>query len=103
MPEWIKVFTDYFELSIYVQPGAKKTEIVGVHDKSLKIKIAAPPVDGNANEVLIQFLAKSLGCPIRSVEISSGEKSRHKKIRVSDMGKLDKGKALVGKNKLIKN
>ena len=50
-----------FVLSLHVQPGAKRTAVVGLYGEKLKIALAAPPVDGKANQVLVQFLAKSLG------------------------------------------
>lgn len=70
-------------LQVYIQPGAKKNEIVGLHNGALKIKIKAPPVDGKANETLIDFLADFFGVPKKRLEIISGEKSRNKKISIS--------------------
>jgi len=70
------------EISLYIQPKASKTEIIGEHNGSLKIKIKAPPVDGQANAEVIEFLAKKLGIPKRQVEFLKGDKSREKKVRV---------------------
>jgi uncharacterized protein (TIGR00251 family) len=67
-------------IKLYVQPGAKRTEIAGVHDGMTKIRIAAPPVDGLANETLIAFLAKVCGLRANQIEIRAGDRSRIKTI-----------------------
>lgn len=69
-------------LSLHVQPGARKTEIVGLHGEALKIRLAAPPVDGKANASLIEFLAERLEVPRTQVELVSGAASRLKRLRV---------------------
>ncbi|MEC5399433.1 DUF167 domain-containing protein [Uliginosibacterium sp. H1] len=71
-------------ISLHVQPGARRSEIVGLHGDALKVRLAAPPVDGRANECLIEFLAAFCGVPRRQVRILSGETSRHKLLRVDD-------------------
>lgn len=70
-------------LTLHIQPGAKKTEITGLHGDALKIRLAAPPVDGKANAALIAFLAKACGVSKSSVELVSGDTSRAKRVRVS--------------------
>lgn len=70
-------------ISLHVQPRGRKTEIVGVHGDALKVKVAAPPVDGAANEELIRFFAKFLGVAKSQVEIRHGDQSRRKVIEVS--------------------
>ena len=72
------------ELKIYVQPGGKKSEVLGEHDGAIKIRIAAPPVEGAANEELIRFLAELYGVKRRDIEILSGHTSRHKRVRISN-------------------
>jgi len=69
-------------LSVYIQPGASKSEIVGPHGESLKIRIKAPPVEGKANETLIEFLSDLLGVSKRSVQVVKGELQRNKVVRV---------------------
>lgn len=71
------------ELKIYVQPGGKKSEILGEHGDAIKIRIAAPPVEGAANEELIRFLADHYGVKRRDVEIVSGHTSRNKRVRIT--------------------
>lgn len=72
-------------IKVKVQPRAPRTEIVGEHAGALKLRIAAPPVDGKANEECRRYLAKLLKVSATSVEIIAGESSRDKVIRVSDM------------------
>jgi len=70
-------------LDIRVIPRASKTQIVGMHDGALKVRIAAPPVDGAANAELVKLLAKAFGVSKSSIEIISGETSKTKRIRIS--------------------
>ena len=65
---------------VYVQPRSSKNSIVGLHGDSLKIRVAAPPVDGAANNACVKFLAKCLSVAPSSLEIISGQNSRTKKI-----------------------
>ena len=67
-------------LSVYIQPKASRTECMGIHGDAIKIRVAAPPVDGAANEELIRFLACQLSVPATSVQITSGTGGRHKRV-----------------------
>lgn len=67
-------------LTVHVQPKASRTECVGIHGDALKIRVAAPPVDGAANEELIRFLANQCSIPRTSVLIQSGAEGRHKRL-----------------------
>lgn len=80
---WLGQIADgSFVLALHIQPGAKKTVIAGLHGDALKIRLAAPPVDGKANAALIEFLAKTCGVPRSAVELVSGETSRSKRVRI---------------------
>jgi uncharacterized protein (TIGR00251 family) len=68
--------------SVRVVPRASRTGIAGLIDGALKVRIAAPPVDGAANEELIRGLAKLLELPMREVEIVRGHTGRSKLVRV---------------------
>jgi uncharacterized protein (TIGR00251 family) len=83
MPSWLTEAEDAIILTVHVQPGAKRTEAAGLHGDALKIRLAAPPVDGQANEALIAFLAEAFGVPKRQVELISGHASRSKRVRVT--------------------
>ncbi len=72
-------------LRLHIQPGAKKTEVVGLHGEALKIRLAAPPVDGKANACLIAFLADRLGVAKTSISLVSGDTSRAKRVRIDGM------------------
>ena len=71
-----------FIIDIYVQPGASKNTIAGIHGKALKIKLTAPPVRGAANRMCIAFLAESIGVSKSYLEILSGHRSRMKRVLV---------------------
>lgn len=72
-------------VEVWVQPRASKDRIAGVHAGALKVQVAAPPVDGEANEALIRYLAKSLGVPRSRVTILRGETGRRKSIFVAGL------------------
>lgn len=72
------------KLSIYVQPGARKSEIVGLHDGLIKVKIKSLPVDGKANVEVIRYFAELLGITKNKITIVNGMKSRHKTLEVPD-------------------
>ena len=69
-------------LAVRVQPRAKKTELSGTYGGAIKIRVAAPPVDGAANKALAAFVAHQLGVRQSSVRIISGEGSRSKVLEV---------------------
>jgi uncharacterized protein (TIGR00251 family) len=69
-------------VKVHVQPGARRTETSGLHGGMLKIRLAAPPVDGKANSELIRFVAAAFGVPLRAVAIVAGAASRHKEVEI---------------------
>ena len=83
MSEWYRQAADgRITLTLHIQPGAKKTEFAGLHGDALKIRLAAPPVDGKANEALIRFVAETLGLAKSAVSLKSGQTSRRKMLEV---------------------
>jgi uncharacterized protein (TIGR00251 family) len=81
---WRRIGTDgSITLTIHAQPGAKRTEIAGVHGGALKIRVASPPVEGRANEELRRFLAEAFGVPQRNVALVRGESGRRKTLRIA--------------------
>lgn len=74
----------YLIFTVRVVPRASRSEIVGEHDGALKVRLAAPPVDGAANEELIKTLAKVFNVSKSSVEILSGETSKTKQIKIKN-------------------
>ena len=71
--------------AVHVTPRARKNEIVGVQGDALKIKLAAPPVEGAANAALCAFLAERLGVRASAVALVAGQTSRHKVMRVQGL------------------
>jgi uncharacterized protein (TIGR00251 family) len=71
--------------SVRLQPRASKNEIAGAHGGALRIRVTAPPVDGLANDALIEFLSRELDVPRRNVCIVSGLTSRTKVVEISEV------------------
>lgn len=69
-------------LAVQVQPRAARSEIGGWHGGALKVRLAAPPVDGAANDALLRYLAERLGTSRANVRLLSGRGSRRKRIEV---------------------
>jgi uncharacterized protein len=80
---WLRASGADVVLTLHIQPGAKTTEVAGPYGTALKIRLAAPPVDGKANECLIAFLAARLGAPRSQVTLEAGASSRSKRVRVA--------------------
>jgi uncharacterized protein len=69
-------------LTLHVQPGARVTAVAGLHGDALKIKVAAPPLEGQANAALTAFLSKAFGVPLRQVTVKLGTQGRHKVVEI---------------------
>lgn len=82
MRPWLRPDGQGCVLTVHVQPGAKRTEVVGEHGDALKIRLAAPPVDGKANDALLAFLAETLALPRREVSLRAGQTSRRKLVDI---------------------
>ena len=74
---------DAVRFSVRLQPRASKNEIVGLQGISLKVRVTAPPVEGMANDALVELLSKELQTSRRNVCIVSGHSSRTKVIEIS--------------------
>jgi uncharacterized protein (TIGR00251 family) len=81
--EWFRRSGDVLTLTLHVQPGAKRTNVAGLHGEALKIRLAAPPIEGRANEALLKYIAEAFGVPLRQVELKQGGQSRHKVVAVT--------------------
>lgn len=77
---WITDSKSGVIIQVHATPRASKTQIQGLHGDALKIRLQAPPVDGKANETLIEFLAETLGIPQRQITLLSGQTSRQKRL-----------------------
>lgn len=81
--DWYRREGEVLSLTLHVQPGANRTDISGLHGEALKIRLAAPPIEGRANEALLRFIADTFGVPLRQVELKQGGQSRHKVVMVT--------------------
>lgn len=70
-------------VDVHVMPNAPQTQIQGLHDNALRVRLKAPPVDGKANLALQAWLAKTLGIPRSAVELVRGDTARRKQLRVA--------------------
>ena len=80
---WYKQENDKVIINVYLQPGAKHTEISGFHGDALKIRLSSLPVDGRANDALLKYIAQLFDVPLRQVALTRGVKSRNKKVAIT--------------------
>lgn len=69
-------------IAVKAVPGAKRDEIVGVLGDRLKVRVTAPPEGGRANKAICALIAEALGCPVRCVEVISGQGAPEKTVRL---------------------
>lgn len=79
----LKSSADGCELLVQVVPNAGRTGCAGLHDGVLRVRLAAPPIDGRANLALVQWLAQSLALPKRAVRLMSGDGARRKRLHIA--------------------
>ena len=79
---WCSALPGAIRLAVQITPNAKKTEVVGLLDDALKLRLQAQPVEGKANEALVRFLAKALGVPRGAVTIMHGHANKRKLVEV---------------------
>lgn len=82
MSSWYRCADEALMLEVHVQPGATRTEVAGLHDGRLKVRLAARASEGRANAALLEFIAARLGAAKRDVSIEAGASSRRKRVRV---------------------
>lgn len=80
--DWCSAASGGVRLSVQITPNAKKSEVIGVLDDVLKIRLQAQPIEGKANEALVRFLADMLGVPKSAVSITHGQTNKRKIIEV---------------------
>lgn len=81
-PVWLHGGEGDWRLQLMVQPGATRSEAVGVHGDRLRVRVQAPPVDGRANRALCEWLARRLGVAASRVRVVAGESGRRKTVSV---------------------
>ncbi|MFS8638416.1 MAG: DUF167 domain-containing protein [Gemmatimonadota bacterium] len=87
---------DAVRIPVRAQPRASRSELAGEYDGALKVRLAAPPVEGAANEELVRFLARLLGVPKSAVRVVSGESGRNKMVEVEGVAVDDVARVLGG-------
>ena len=83
------------ELDVRVIPRAHKTTLDGVRRDALLVRVAAAPLDGAANDALIEYVASILHLPRRAVRLVSGERGRHKRLAIDGIG-VERARELIG-------
>jgi hypothetical protein len=83
---WYRIQRDGVAIQVHAQPGAKRTEVVGLHGDCIKVRLASAPVDGKANACLVEFLARRLGVKKGLVTVTRGIASRRKTVFVAVAG-----------------
>jgi uncharacterized protein (TIGR00251 family) len=87
LPPWIQLDDAQISIALHVQPGARRTAIIGQHGDRLKIAVQARASDGQANTAVVELLASTLGRTATSIRIAAGTTSRVKRV-VADRGAL---------------
>jgi uncharacterized protein (TIGR00251 family) len=81
---------------VHVQPRARRTEVAGLHGDAVKLRLAAPPVYGAANEELVRFVAERLGVARSAVRVAAGATSRRKTVEVDGVDSEAARRLLLG-------
>ena len=95
---WVQESKGGIVLRLQIQPKASKTEVTGLYGEPprLKIRVAAPPVEGEANEELLRFLKKALKVTMAQLEILRGDSSKQKDVFCAGITVADAQRALLG-------
>lgn len=80
---WCSALPGGLRLAVQITPNAKKTEVIGVLDDVLKLRLQAQPIEGKANDALVKFIASTLGVARSAVTITHGQTSKKKLIKVT--------------------
>lgn len=94
--KWVEDTTGGCYLQVRVTPRSSRNRVDGPREGALKIRLNAPPVEGKANEALIEFLAECLDLPRRAIILAAGEQSRTKRILVRGRTAADLTRVLAG-------
>ncbi|WP_136413162.1 MULTISPECIES: DUF167 domain-containing protein [Oxalobacteraceae] len=82
--DWCCAVAKGVRITVQITPNAKKSEVIGVLDDALKIRLQAQPIEGKANEALIRYLADTLDVPKSAISITHGQTSKRKIIEISN-------------------
>jgi len=96
MPMYLAETGQGVRISVLIQPGSAKDEILGTVEGRLKIKLTSPPVEGRANKALVRLLAKKLKVAPSRISILKGQKGRRKELLVEGLGLEEAARILPG-------
>lgn len=82
---WINAAANGVVLTVRAAPRASRSEVAGLHGDALKIRLAAPPADGRANQELLRFLAERLARPLSAFRLLAGQTGRNKRITITNL------------------
>lgn len=95
--DWLTGGPGAWRVSVWVQPGAARTEPAGIHDGALKLRLAARPVEGQANDALVRWLADRCDCPRGAVTLTAGATGRRKRVAIaSPLARAQMERQLLG-------
>ena len=83
---WYREDSTGVTFAVRVVPRASRSEVAGLHDGALRIRVAAPPVEGAANRELVKFLAKRFKVAQSAISLVSGTNSKNKIVRIASPG-----------------
>lgn len=92
---WLSAEKDAIELEVLAVPRSSRSRVAGIHDDRLKVQLAAPPADGEANAALVELLADLLGVKKSAVTLISGHGNRRKRVRIEGVT-ADRARAALG-------
>lgn len=96
LPAWLQIRANGVALHLLVQPRASKNEVVGAQGEELKVRLTSPPVEGAANRLCCEYIAKRLGLAKSAVILEAGEISRHKRLFLPGVSAAEVLSALTG-------
>jgi uncharacterized protein (TIGR00251 family) len=85
LPAWLRARGGGFSIEVHVQPGARRSQVVGLHGDRLKLAVHAPPTEGRANTAVNELIAERLDCRPSAVQIAAGASSRDKRLQIEDV------------------
>ncbi len=92
---WIREQPGGVTLTVRVTPRSSRNKVDGVVGDALKVRLNAPPVEGKANEALVEFLSDTLGIPRRAIQLEAGAQARIKRVRISGLDAAAVGQRLA--------
>lgn len=93
--DWCRAAPQGIRITVHVAPNAKRTEVAGVFDDALKIRLQAQPIEGKANDALVRYLADRLSVPKNAVSVTHGQTSKRKTVEVATRLAVDEVRRIL--------